>query len=200
MSGENPFAQWGYQHPLAVTDNDKPLSPTSIFGALPSGPSNYGFPMGFSGGDSSLPSAAATNQSALAQMQITTFRFASPTSSVLNSTVVGPQGQKFFTVATHGVGNTVLVNEQATGSARGEVVGRVEWQRSPFVSLAGSVARQTAGQWLVWSTDRKYRTMMCRGREYNWVFNTGMFFVSPSLPSLMACVLMHVCSFYILLR
>jgi hypothetical protein len=185
MSGENPFAQWGYQHPLAVTDHDKPASPTSIFGALPSGLSNYGFPMGFSTGDNTQPSAAAaaaaaaSNQSALAQMQITTIRFVSPTNSVLNSTVMGPQGQKFFTVATHGVGNTVLVNEQASGATRGEAVGTIEWQRTPFVSLVGAVARQSAGQWLAWSSDRKYRTMMARGREYNWVFNTGMFFVSP---------------------
>ena len=185
MSGENPFAQWGNQHPLAATNNDKLHSPTSIFGALPSRLSSYGkFSMGFSTGDSmpaSAAAAAASNQSALSQMQITTshLNFASPTNPVLNSTVVGPQGQKFFTVATYGVGNTVLVNEQASGLTGGEAVGTIEWQRAPYVSLVGSVARQSAGQWLVWSSDRNHRTLMARGREYNWLFNTGMFFVSP---------------------
>ncbi|KAF6744721.1 hypothetical protein DFP72DRAFT_1077565 [Ephemerocybe angulata] len=161
MSGENPFAQWDSAN----------LGPTSIYGALPSGPSNYGLPMGFL-------SAPMTDQAvgAASQMQITTFHFLSATHTVLNSTIAGPQGQKYFTIATHGVGHTMIINEQA-GSTRGEAVGRIEWQKSPCVSLMGAVARQTAGQWLHWSGDRKYRTMTARGKEYSWVFNTGMFFL-----------------------
>ncbi|KAJ3520185.1 hypothetical protein NMY22_g12861 [Coprinellus aureogranulatus] len=174
MSGEHPFAQWAYPHPGAVATEvrDNNLLSPSIYGALPSGPSNYGLPLGY------LPSNAsgAASPTASANMQITTFHFTSPTGSILNSTVVGPQGKKFFSVATHGVGHTIIINEQA-GSAGGEAVGKIEWQaKSPLVSLAGAVAHQPAGQWLYWTGDRRFRAMTARGREFRWMFNTGMFF------------------------
>lgn len=177
MSGENPFAQWGYPLPGAVAAEirDNNLLSPSIYGALPSGPSNYGLPLGYV---PSNPSGVPANQPSAANLQITTFHFTSPTAALLNSNVVGPQGQKYFTVATHGVGHTVIINEQA-GSTRGEAVGKIEWQaKSPLVSLAGAVAPQPAGQWLYWSGDRGFRAMTARGREYRWMFNTGMFFVS----------------------
>ncbi|TEB19160.1 hypothetical protein FA13DRAFT_1698179 [Coprinellus micaceus] len=176
MPGENPFSQWAYPAPgqVAAEARDNNLLSPSIYGALPSGPSNYGLPLGYL---PTSPSGGPANQAPNANLQVTTFHFTSPTNALLNSNVVGPQGQKYFSVATHGVGHTIIINEQA-GSTRGEAVGKIEWQaQSPFVSLAGAVAHQPAGQWLHWTGDRRFRAMSARGREYRWMFNTGMFFV-----------------------
>lgn len=194
MSGNNPFAQWGaYSGSFISADNQQTVFlPTSIYGALPSGSSTgYGLPMPMGLGSPGTASDATNCNSpsaATGPMQITSFHFTSPTSSILNSSVQGPGKHKFFSIATHGVGHTILIDEQA-GPSKGEAVGRVEWQQTPaIVSLMGAVARQTSGQWLSWSHDRRYRVMSARGQEYSWIFNTGMFFVRHFHFSAQACI------------
>ncbi|KAH6918033.1 hypothetical protein BKA70DRAFT_1246007 [Coprinopsis sp. MPI-PUGE-AT-0042] len=187
MSGENPFSQWGGEESM--------FSP-SIYGALPLGlstPVPYNVP----------PSPSYTGSHGYAyppctssHLQILSFRFESPAKTILNSVVIGADHKRYYTIATHAVGNTVIVNEQlraqsasSTSSALAvqasgvvgfgggifEAEGAIEWQRhSPYVSMLGVVARQAANQWLISSPDKRYRSMTVKGRQYNWIPSNEM--------------------------
>ncbi|KAG2008267.1 hypothetical protein CC2G_013715 [Coprinopsis cinerea AmutBmut pab1-1] len=171
MSGDNPFAQWG-------GERDQPNLSPSIYGALPLGQSTpvpYNLPGRYASSSTNASSSSASS-GGNSQLQIMSFRFVSPARTILNSTLMGADGKKYFTIATHAIGNTVVVNEQAGGN--GEAGGSIEWQRYPIVSLMDIVARQTAKQWLALSADKRYRSMTLRGQQYSWVPSTGMICVS----------------------
>ncbi|TFK21142.1 hypothetical protein FA15DRAFT_95264 [Coprinopsis marcescibilis] len=159
MSGDNPFAQWySEQNPISA----------SIYGALPLGQSTP-VPYNLLSGSTSPNVTAVGN----AQLQIMSFQFMSAMKTILNSTVMGANGKKYFTIATHAVGNTIIINDQA-GNGTGEAAGTIEWQQRPYVALLDMVARQAASQWLTLSADKRYRTMMVRGQQYSWVPSAGM--------------------------
>jgi hypothetical protein len=193
MSGENPFFQWGVE---------ETISSPSIYGALPLGlstPVPYNVPPtpSYSQGYAHRPcsSSHASHQ----HLQILSFRFESPAKTILNSVVIGADHKRYFSIATHAVGNTVIVNEQLRaqstspssalavqasgvvgfGGSIFEAEGAIEWQRqSPYVSMLGVVARQAASQWLMSSPDKRYRSMTVKGRQYNWISSNGMICVS----------------------
>ncbi|KAF5379020.1 hypothetical protein D9615_006075 [Tricholomella constricta] len=106
-----------------------------------------------------LPYPSVTYASNLVTYHITNF---SP--NVLNSKVVGPNGQVQFIIKTDNEvpGYTVIKDPQQNSIAL------VEWKSSPIVEIRGLLAKQPVRNWLSLSPDRSARSMEVRGSKYIW--------------------------------
>ncbi|KAJ6562121.1 hypothetical protein B0H19DRAFT_943011 [Mycena capillaripes] len=137
----NPYAQGGWPNPAntnaASSSNTVPQP--SIFGALPYPTQNP-------------PS------------MFVSFRFTSFSPTILNSTVMGPQGQTYFRVNTDipTPGFTVITN------AANQPMIIIEWSKHPVIEIRGIVSKQQSSQWLALSPEKRYRTMTGKGKTFVW--------------------------------
>jgi hypothetical protein len=131
----NPYAQAGWYNPENphsinnTTWGSQSPPPASIFGALPS---------------TTPPSPPST----------LTLVFTSFNPTILDSSVVGPKFQKYFTVSTSrsasGHPYTVFYKHN------GESVAIVEWRQQPTVQIRNVVSMQHTSQWLRPGPDTRY--------------------------------------------
>lgn len=123
MYGIDPFSAQN-----ATNDGNAP----SIFGALP-----------YPGSASSVDPPLHT---------LVTFRFTSLTHTVLDCSVVGPNNETCYRVASDlsGRGYSLLKN------AAGHDIAIVEWRSHPTVEAQAVGAKLHVGQWLPLSSDRLY--------------------------------------------
>ncbi|KAF8061841.1 hypothetical protein FPV67DRAFT_1564041 [Lyophyllum atratum] len=164
----NPYAQGGWvnpQNPLSINNGtwggQSPPQP-SVYGALP-------------------------NASPPSPPKILTFFFVSLNPTILNSTVVGPQNQKYFDVTT----NSPNVGASSVFRKGGQPVAVIEWHSQPTVEVHGTVPRQAAARWMELSKDQSYKSMQVHGKWYAWVPRDkviSLFTVGPSQPELLARV------------
>ncbi|VDB88874.1 unnamed protein product [Peniophora sp. CBMAI 1063] len=134
MSGFNPLVQ-GWDTQSAY--------PTSLFGALPA---------------SQAPRPTTVIRDALV-FHITDFK-----STILNSTVVNPQGQAQMRVITEPKPGRPTI---WTDTSR-RTVAFVDWGHQPAIEIPGLLPRTAVRDWLRTSADRKSRFMALRGVNYFW--------------------------------
>jgi hypothetical protein len=122
----NPYDGWADagQQPSLVWDNCVP--PPSVYGALPS------------------PAMAPVSN--MVVFHATSF---SPT--ILNSTVVGPQGQVYFHIVT----DNELSGYTVFKDAQNKSIALIEWKTPPTVELRG-IMSGSARSWLKLSSDRRH--------------------------------------------
>ncbi|KAJ8473353.1 hypothetical protein ONZ45_g16326 [Pleurotus djamor] len=135
MSGHNPFSQWPASSQTAFPGGSVP----SVFGALP-----------FSG-----PAWTPA---------IIYFRFNFASTSILNSTVTGPDQQPYFHITTDNPrpGFTFFHN------AQNSPVVVIEWQSHPIVEIRDMVPKQLVSNWLELSAQRNTRHVQIRGMRCVW--------------------------------
>ncbi|KAJ7457663.1 hypothetical protein B0H11DRAFT_1925092 [Mycena galericulata] len=141
----NPFLQ-GWLNPSAnPTNQNTPWgSIPSVFGVLP-----YPTP----------PAPTPTVPS------LTTFTFSSPSGSILNSVVTGPQSQRFFRVTT----DSTTAGFSVVQNTRRESIAMIEWRKHPVVEIIGTLSKRNSAQWLTLSPDKAYRLMTVQGRNFRWM-------------------------------
>ncbi|KAF8209121.1 hypothetical protein K438DRAFT_1573248 [Mycena galopus ATCC 62051] len=137
----NPYTQGGWRN----TGN--PNAPSGS-GTIPQ-PSMYG----------ALPYPAASPLP-----MFISFRFTSFSPSILNSTVVGPQGETYFRVSTDipTPGFTIITNS----SNQPTII--IEWSRNPVLEIRGIVPKQQTSQWLALAAGKRYRTMTAKNKTFVW--------------------------------
>ncbi|KAJ7668025.1 hypothetical protein B0H17DRAFT_950228 [Mycena rosella] len=138
----NPFAQGGWSNSYnsnAVNNNQWGTSP-SVYGALP-----YSTP----------PTTTP---------QFITFTFSPLDGTILNSIVIGPHSRTYFRITTDSTssGFSVVQNPKL------ESVTLVEWRNHPIVEVRDIVSKRSTSQWLALSSDKTYRVMSARGRNFRW--------------------------------
>ena len=141
MFANNPYAQGGWFNPQ---------NPTSINGGTwrhnPALPPTFG----------ALPPPEPSPSSLL------TFEFAgSP--DVLNCTVVGPGGNKFFEIRTSGAMTTIM--------KPGAELGVISWQRHPLLDFPALGLRKAAGEMVRISSD--HRCALCGPNSLLWLLKHG---------------------------
>ncbi|RDB27907.1 hypothetical protein Hypma_002180 [Hypsizygus marmoreus] len=136
MYHSHPYAGWAAGHGQSLWPTSPP---PSVLGALP------------------YPTLPAPSN--LMAFYITDF---SPT--ILNSRVVGPQGQEYFTITTNNEmpGYTVVKNTE------GASIALVEWKTPPMVEIRGLLSKRDIKTWLPLSPDRSSRAMEVRRMRYHW--------------------------------
>ena len=80
---------------------------------------------------------------------LVTFRFTSLNPTILDSSVVGPNNETYFRVATSGQGVTLVKN------AAGQNIALIEWRSHPTVEAQAIGAKQHVAQWLHLSSDNR---------------------------------------------
>ncbi|KAJ6459972.1 hypothetical protein C8R45DRAFT_1056190 [Mycena sanguinolenta] len=137
----NPYTQGGWQsssNPRASSSSNTVPQP-SLFGALPFVTPNP-IPM------------------------FVSFRFTSFSPSILNSTVMGPQGKTYFRVSTDvpTPGFTVITNS----TNQPTII--IEWRKHPVLEIRDIVPKQQSSQWLALAPEKRYRTMTAKGKTFVW--------------------------------
>ena len=156
MSSVNPFAQSGWQNPHSEFQELSYGAPIpSIHGALPN-----------------LSNNSQTSE------QLLSFRIAplSPLGTILNSTVAGPEGRMRFAISTTApkAGSDAASMTPGITSIKdeeGNLAATVEWHLHPIVqlhTLANTVPRQFASQFLPLSQVKSTRAMAVKGKTYQW--------------------------------
>ncbi|KAF8548963.1 hypothetical protein OG21DRAFT_1448472 [Imleria badia] len=116
----------------------------SIFGALP-----------YPGSASSVDPPLHT---------LSTLRFTSLNPSILDCSVVGPNNETYYRIATGFSGQAISVIKNAGGHN----IALVEWRSHPTLEAQAIGAKQHVAQWLPLSSDRRSRTMVYGGVHYAW--------------------------------
>ncbi|KAI0031351.1 hypothetical protein K488DRAFT_52245 [Vararia minispora EC-137] len=84
--------------------------------------------------------------------------------TILNSTVLDPNGQPQFRIVTdHGSTRSTIWLD-----AHRRTVALVDWDVRPVVEIPGLLARTPIKHWLCVSSDRTSRYMEVRGVQYQW--------------------------------
>ncbi|OJT13163.1 hypothetical protein TRAPUB_10318 [Trametes pubescens] len=115
----------------------------SVFGALPSAPA-------------SNPPSAMPNS--------VTFTFTNFKTTILNSTVLGPQQRTVYRVVTEPTAPacTIFKDNESRNAAM------VQWQPHATVEVHGVAAKQRVRDWLRLASDQSRRVMDFRGVQYGW--------------------------------
>ncbi|KAJ4467244.1 hypothetical protein J3R30DRAFT_3718147 [Lentinula aciculospora] len=134
----------------------------SIFGALPF---------------SSSPSSPSIHQ----------FKFTAFNPDILDCTILGPQSSSYFRV----LNNTPSPNFTLFQNREGKSIAVIEWRESsgPVVEVRDIIHKQFVSSWLQLSTDRKYRHMKARDRNFVWVPQdqyVGLYTYGTTTPELYA--------------
>lgn len=138
MFTNNPYAQGGWSNPA----NPHSINNGTWGSQSPPQPSVYG----------ALPHAvAATPPTTI------TFHFVAFSPSILNCSVVGPQGRKYYSISTSSpnVGASTLFYDP-----EGQNAAVIEWHQQPTVEVHGAVAKQMTSQWIGLSADRRYGALL----------------------------------------
>ncbi|KAH9848378.1 hypothetical protein C2E23DRAFT_889216 [Lenzites betulinus] len=131
----HPYAQW--------TEANQGSAAPSIFGALPSLPATN-------------PPTALPNT--------VTFTFTNFKSTIVNSTVIGPQQRTIYRIVTEPTAPACTIfkdNENRN-------VAMVQWQPHPTVEIHGVASKQRVRDWIRLSSDQSRRVMEVRGVQYAW--------------------------------
>ncbi|KAF8224170.1 hypothetical protein L208DRAFT_1410755 [Tricholoma matsutake] len=168
MFTTNPYAQAGWynpENPYSINNStwgSQSPPPASIFGALPG---------------VKPPSPPST----------LTLIFTSFNPTILDSTVVGPKFQKYFTISTSrstsGHPFTMFYKHN------GESVAVVEWHQNPTLQIRDIVSMQPTAQWLRPGPDPSYKSMEVNGKWYAWAIRQdtiNLYTVGPSPPVMLA--------------
>ncbi|KAI0760118.1 hypothetical protein C8Q74DRAFT_1220865 [Fomes fomentarius] len=151
----NPYGQGQWQQGGAAP---------SIFGALPS---------------------ASTTTAPNPIADSVTFTFTNFKTTVLNSTIVGPQGRTVYRVVTEATAPacTIFKDNESRN------VAMVQWQPNASVEIRGVAAQQRIRDWLKLSSDQSRRIMEVRGVQYAWAPMQGficMYKVNTTAPRVLA--------------
>jgi hypothetical protein len=76
----------------------------------------------------------------------------SSSSSFLNVTVIGPGGRPRYCVDT----DATMPNYTVLKDLQGKKLALVEWRAHPFVELRGLLPKQSVGDWLRLSADKRF--------------------------------------------
>ncbi|KAI0350875.1 hypothetical protein OH77DRAFT_997049 [Trametes cingulata] len=120
-----------------------------------------------------LPSLPATNPPT-AMPDSVTFTFTNFKTTVLNSTILGPQQRTAYRVVTEPTAPacTIFKDNESRN------VAMVQWQPHPTVEIRGVAAKQRVRDWLRLSSDQSRRVMEIRGVQYAWAPVDGFICVS----------------------
>ncbi|OSD01394.1 hypothetical protein PYCCODRAFT_1412496 [Trametes coccinea BRFM310] len=110
-----------------------------------------------------LPSLPATNPPT-AMPDSVTFTFTNFKTTILNSTVLGPQQRTAYRVVTEATAPayTIFKDNESRN------VGMVQWQPHPTVEIREVAAKQRVRDWLRLSSDSSKRVMEVHGVQYAW--------------------------------
>ena len=97
-----------------------------------------------------LPSATASTMPTTAPADSVTFTFTNFKTTILNSTVVGPQQRTVYRVVTEATAPacTILKDNESRN------VGMVQWQPHTSVEIRGAASQQRVRDWLRLSSDQ----------------------------------------------
>ncbi|KAI0656956.1 hypothetical protein C8Q70DRAFT_920493 [Cubamyces menziesii] len=110
-----------------------------------------------------LPSLPASNPPT-AMPDSVTFTFTNFKTTILNSTVFGPQQRTAYRVVTEATAPacTIFKDNESRN------VAMVQWQPHATVEIRGVAAKQRVRDWLRLSSDQRRRIMEVRGVQYAW--------------------------------
>lgn len=172
MYSTNPYAQAGWYNP----ENTNSISSEVWTPAVhPPTPSLYG----------ALPFARTPSP-----LTSLIFRFTSLNPDILNSTVVGPESQAYFRVATDPRNAGTSKEFSFFENSQGKTFAVIQWHPKPVVEIGENVPKQRVKRWLALSEDgwclfislfascisisnprllTSSRTMESRGKRHTWV-------------------------------
>ncbi|KAH9941576.1 uncharacterized protein BXZ73DRAFT_74797 [Epithele typhae] len=136
---------------------------TSVYGALPS------------------LSTPAT------QLYTVTYTFINFKSTILNSTIVGPDGRTAYIVSTEANAPAYTIFKDTEKRN----IGMVQWQPYASVEIRGGSARQRVRDWLRLSSDQSRRIMEANRVQYAWAPMDGfvcLYKVHSSAPRILGRV------------
>ncbi|RPD75459.1 hypothetical protein L226DRAFT_462090 [Lentinus tigrinus ALCF2SS1-7] len=127
-----------------------------------------------------LPSASPSASAAI-QADSVTFQFVNFKSTILNSSIIGPQQRTLYRVVTEATAPacTVLKDNESRSAAM------VQWQPNATVEVRSIAAQQRVRDWLRLSSDQSRRVMEVNGVKYAWAPMQGficMYKVNTSTP------------------
>ncbi|KAF5389528.1 hypothetical protein D9757_004194 [Collybiopsis confluens] len=96
---------------------------------------------------------------------LVTFYITSFNPDILNSTVIGPNQQRYLRIVTdpQNPAYTIFQNPQ------GRSIALVEWQSErPLLEIRGVMSKGLIRDWLRLTSDQRARTMQYQGREFTW--------------------------------
>ena len=96
-----------------------------------------------------LPSASLLAPTAI-QADSVTFQFTNFKTTILNSTVVGPQQRTVYRVVTESMPTCTILKDNESRS-----VAMVQWQTNPTVEIRNVAERQRVRDWLRLSSDQR---------------------------------------------
>ncbi|KAI1788669.1 hypothetical protein LXA43DRAFT_631120 [Ganoderma leucocontextum] len=116
-----------------------------------------------------LPSLPVSNSSKPLQGDTTTFQFANFRTTILNSTVYGPQQRACYRIMTENSAPacTVFKDNESRNIAM------IQWQPNAQLETRGSNAKVRARDWLRLSSDQSRRVMDIGGVQYAWAPMNG---------------------------
>ncbi|KAF9553626.1 hypothetical protein CPC08DRAFT_223226 [Agrocybe pediades] len=97
---------------------------------------------------------------------VTRFTFTRFEPDITSCVVLGPAGNKYFDINSHGYCTTILK------STPSEVCAKIFWNQNPVVETSfhgQNVFRQLARAYLALSRDGSHRMMQVKGRSYIWI-------------------------------
>ncbi|KAI0642595.1 hypothetical protein C8Q79DRAFT_929010 [Trametes meyenii] len=133
-----------------------------------------------------LPSLPATNPPS-AMPNSVTFTFNNFKTTILNSTIVGPQNRTVYRVVTESAAPacTIFKDNESRN------VAMVQWQPHATVEIRGAAAKQRVRDWLRLSSDQSRRVMEFQGVKYAWAPMEGficLYKVQTAAPKVLARV------------
>ncbi|KAI0764575.1 hypothetical protein BD413DRAFT_482276 [Trametes elegans] len=131
-----------------------------------------------------LPSAPATNPPS-AMPDSVMFTFTNFKTTILNSTVLGPQQRTVYRVVTEATAPacTIFKDNESRN------VAMVQWQPHVNIEIHNVAAKQRVRDWLRLASDQSRRNMEVRGVQYAWAPMDGficMYKVHTSAPRVLA--------------
>ncbi|KAI0739067.1 hypothetical protein C8Q80DRAFT_1113006 [Daedaleopsis nitida] len=132
-----------------------------------------------------LPSVTTSTAAVAAPADSVTFTFTNFKTTILNSTVIGPQQRTVYRVVTESTAPacTIFKDNESRN------VAMVQWQPHASVEIRGVAAQQRVRDWLKLSADQSHRIMEVRGVQYAWAPMQGflcMYKANSSAPRILA--------------
>ncbi|KAJ7899006.1 hypothetical protein B0H13DRAFT_1623005 [Mycena leptocephala] len=102
------------------------------------------------------------------------FTFSSLGTTILNSVLVGSDGQMHFYITTDGSTQKTVVEDANRGC-----VGLISWGPQPTIVIDDLAWTMRTSQWLYLSSNRECRTMIVGGEKFSWRPNGGFIELFP---------------------
>ncbi|KAI0720753.1 hypothetical protein C8T65DRAFT_735693 [Cerioporus squamosus] len=127
-----------------------------------------------------LPSVSPSAPNAI-QADSVTFRITNFKSTILNSTIVGPQQRTLYRVVTESTAPACTIFKDNESRS----IAMLQWQPNAAVEIRSVAPQQRVRDWLRLSSDQSRRVMEVRGVQYAWAPMQGficMYKVNTSAP------------------